>query len=480
MNYYATFKLYMMNKLTNFLLVICLAAGMISCKKSDPPLPDNTISFASDKQGLETTEAEASVVINLSRAADAAVNLKITLLGTGVVYGSEFTTEPAAENNTLELTIPAGGSSVSFKVKKTETAVLNGVETLDFTITEAGQPIVIGTAKMQLTFAGITSEGSQLTLQGLAGAEAGSSAMNSVFVDLSGNAQSAVKRDAWVLAFSSGSDFRVRLNNTNGTSAIVLSDKTDLNAVGEGDVTLADLGIPLGTAGAFDNIDNVYGDVSKDVIASVSATEASNKVYIVNPSGGSHGAVLSLDNLIKIRVLKKGEGYTLQYAKLKETTFKSLDLTKDAANNYVFIDFEDAGIAKTVAVEPAKTKWDFVWTWSLYYGDTGAAAYPYGFSDVIFVNNLGGVQAAEVLTANVSYEDYKESNIAGTAFKSERNVIGSQWRSTSPATGVKTDRFYVIKDASGNVYKIKFLSMGAGDGGTRGKPLIEYKLVKKA
>jgi hypothetical protein len=61
-------------------------------------------------------------------------------------------------------------------------------------------------------------------------------------------------------------------------------------------------------------------------------------------------------------------------------------------------------------------------------------------------------------------------------------VIGSKWRTTAPGgtTGIKRDRFYVVKDPLGNVYKLKFVSMGLGaDGGERGKPVVEYKLVKK-
>lgn len=469
-----------MKKVFHFLLIISLATGVISCKKSDPPAPDNTVNFESAKQGLEAAATETVVKINLAMASSVAVPLTVNLTNTGLSYGLEYTTEPAAANQTLSLTIPAGGTSVSFKVKKVANAVINGTETIDFTISSAGNPIVLGTTvKTQLSFSSITSEGSRLTLKGIAGAEAGSGAMNSVFVDLSSNSMVNVKRDTWVLGFSSGTDFRVKLNNTNGTSAIKLAGKTDLNGVVAADVVLGDLAIQLGTPGAksFANIDNVDGDVTKDIIANVSATDADNQVYIVNPSGGSHTSVLSLDNLLKIRVLRKGNGYTLQYAKLKETTFKTMDITKDAANNFVFIAFDDA--AKVVSVEPSKAKWDFVWTWSVYYGLMGTEPYPYGFSDVVFVNNLGGSQAAQVATSTVSYADYKESNIASTTFLGERNVIGSDWRSTSPATGVKTDRFYVIKDAAGNIYKLRFISMGAGDAGKRGEPVLEYVLVKK-
>ena len=470
-----------MKKFLTYSLAILFAGTMASCSKSDPPLPENSINFTADKQGIDAATTEVEVKLSLSRNTDVAVPITVTLVSTGVVYGTNFSTEPAAVNNSLSLSIPAGSSSTSFKVKRVAGTLLTGAEKIAFTVTSAGSSIVLGsTAKSELSFGAIISDGSSLTLNGITAAnEAGTSAGNSVYVDFSANSQTAVDRASWVLGFSAGSDFRVRLNNFNGTSAIVLTDKTDLSTVTEAQLKLSDFDIPLGTAGAFGNIDNVYGDVTKDIISTVSTTDASNKVYVINPVGGSRTAVLAMENLYKIRVLRKGEGYTLQYAKVKETTFKTIDIPKSGTSNFDFLTF-DAGTAKVVPIEPAKAKWDIVWTWSLYYGGTGAAAYPYGFSDIVFSNNLGGVTTAEVLTATVSYANYAEANIAATTFVNKHDVVGSAWRSTSPATGVKTDRFYVIKDGSGNVYKLKFVSMGAGDGGVRGKPVVEYKLVKKA
>jgi len=336
------------------------------------------------------------------------------------------------------------------------------------------------------------SDGSTLTLQGVAGSEAGSSAANSVYVDFSADKQTSVLRDSWDLGFYSGSDFKVIINATNGSSVMQL-DKTNLNDVTEADlIKQTDLTLALGSVPKEDvNGDNAvdYNDnpefkkvdnpieariINKTAISEISATDANNKVYLLNPSGGSHTAVFSIDNVYKIRILRKGTGYTLQYAKLKSTTFNSLDIAKDDNFNFKHVSLTQG---KTVDVEPVKTEWDIVWTWSLYYSGGLPNPYIYGFSDLVFVNNLGGTQASEV-TAK-SYADFSESDVAGVTFSTSRDAIADKWRVTT-GTGIKPDRFYLIKDASGNVYKLKFVSMGVGsDGGTRGKPVIEYKLVKK-
>ena len=225
-------------------------------------------------------------------------------------------------------------------------------------------------------------------------------------------------------------------------------------------------------SGTFALYDDVTGDLTKTVIKEISGTDADNKVYVINRKGGS-ATVLPVDQIYKVRVLRKGTGYTVQYAKLNDTTFKTLDVTKDATYNFQFASLETGA---AVSVEPVKARWDIVWGYSMYY--TGPI--PYGFSDLVFLNQYAGVTAAEVLTTTTTYDAFAESNLATVTFSADRDVIGSKWRVTSGGTvGVKTDRFYVIKDAAGNVYKLRFLSFHPSDGGERGKPKLEYKLVKK-
>lgn len=472
------------SKALTIVMVLCLVCWASACSEDEPPLPDNLVSFAASAVGIADTESEATININLSRAVAVATILELTYTADGVVYGEDFTTNPAATGNTLSVTIPANATTASFTVIRNEEAFLEGTESVGFEITavQSTEEVLIGTVgTTTLSFSAIVSEGSQLTLQGIAGSESGSSAANSVFVNLRSNTQTPVLRTSWDLAFYNGEDFRVMINNTSGASAMVI-DETDLNAVDTEDADTDALTIPLGTPGeaSFAMIDDVSGDLDNTVIASISATASDNKVYLINRVGGSFTSVVTAENLIKIRVIRNGNGgYTLQYAKIGESTFRTLEVAKEGAANFSYVSFgEDGSTATEASVEPAS--WDIEWSWSVYVGGTGEDAYPYGFSDVVFVNHLGDIKAAEVLTSTVTYEAYSETNIASTTFASERNVIGSTWRATTGTPGVFTDRFYVIEDAAGNVYKLKFVSFHPNDGGTRGKPVIEYALVKKS
>ena len=315
------------------------------------------------------------------------------------------------------------------------------------------------------------STGAALQLNGIAGAEAGSSAGNTVYVDLSTDKQTAVARNSWDLGFYGGADFRVIINNTTSATAKVLA-KNDLTQAGAADtVGLNKLALGFEVA-AFSLVDNIFGTLSQTVIPATAVNDADNKVIILNP--GTGGSVATRD-WYKIRVLRSATGYKLQYAKLAATAFTTIDIAKDGDYNFKYISLEGG---TPVTAEPARELWDFKWSYILYQTALGVDQIPYAFSDLIMINQLAGVQAAEVLTSTVSYDSYATSNISTTTFSNAVDAIGAKWRSTQPATGAKTDRFYVLKDPGGNAYKIKFLAMGAGDGGTRGKPQFEYKLVK--
>lgn len=316
------------------------------------------------------------------------------------------------------------------------------------------------------------SEGTTTSLNGGTG---GANAENTVFFDLSTDKSTSVARKSWDLGFYTGTDFRVILNNTV-SAGVQVTTKTDLAQVGAADT----IGLTLAVSQAnpapahFAFFDDINGDLTKTAIPVVSATEAENKVVILNR--GTGGGITARP-WIKLRVLRNGtSGYTLQYAGITETTFKTITVSKDAAYHFKFVSLDNGA---TTDVEPAKTQWDIQWGYSLFKTNFGADV-PYNFSDLVNINYLGSVQAAEVLTSVVSYAAYAESNIAATTFSNNRWTIASNWRATTGTIGVKTDRFYVIKDAAGNIYKLKFNSFTSNDGGERGKPVIEYKLVKKS
>ena len=321
------------------------------------------------------------------------------------------------------------------------------------------------------------STGAAIQLNGLVGSEAGSAAGNSVFIDLSAGKTTAVARAGWDLGFYCGSDFRVVLNNFTAAGAKVLA-KNDLALVNETDT----IGLTLATSqtnplpAQLAYFDDISGDLTKTIIPEIALTDADNKVIILNRGTGGGIAARAW---VKLRVLRNAGGYTLQYAGIKETTFKTLQIPKDAIYHFRLVSFEN-GITDA---QPEKERWDLVWSYSLFQTNFGVGLVPYNFSDLISVNYLSGVTVAQkkyadATTAAAAFTAFNKDSVASTTMLSGRWTIGSNWRSTQPATGARTDRFYIIKDANGNYYKLKCLAMGVGDGGTRGKPQFSYSLIK--
>jgi hypothetical protein len=322
----------------------------------------------------------------------------------------------------------------------------------------------------------ISSGSERIQLNGIAGSEQGNVAANAVYLDFSSEKTTAVPRSSWDIGLYAGADFKAILN-IKAVAGAKVTNQYDLSLVGAADT----IGLSLTTSqftptpSQLPFFDAVNGDLSQTVIPTISATPSQNPVIIVNRGTGGSIAPRAW---IKMRIQRTTNGYSVQYAGIKETTFKTINVTKNDAYNFQFISF-DNGI---VSAEPEKLAWDLVWSYSMYQANFGAGIVPYNFSDMIAVNYLAGVQAkekiyADATTASNAFDAFNKDSVIANPTVEGRWTIASNWRSTQPAIGAKQDRFYIVKDGSGNYYKFKCLAMGVNDGGQRGKPEFKYALI---
>lgn len=471
-----------------FLFLSALAVTFYGCS-SDDDGTETVVQAAFVNQAVNLTAAQTPVNIAFSSPTTSAGTITVTLEPTNVVYGTDFTTTPVATGTTVTVPYSAGATTASFSFFKLIDATEGQAKNVKFTISvisQTGIEIPAATNFVQLNFNEVAvSTNTTIAENG------GNRFPNAVYVDLSSGAETAVSRIGWELGFYSGTDFRVVLNTSVNRLAVKQLATTNID-----EVQVADANV---TTGNYDPagvayIDNPYGNLSSSTdrpiataIAPVSATDSDNKVYLVNlgqdiaatAATGTSAALTGTDRgWKKIRILRSGSDYKLQYANIDATTHSEIIISKNTAYNHTFFSLVNG--ATVTNAEPQKDKWDIILTPFMNYtsltGQVGGPDVSYFFGDFVITNSLAGTRAYEVLTSSVTYANFALANVTTanfeTAAAADRRAIGANWRSTVPLA-VKADRFYVVRDVAGNIYKVKFNSL-LSTASERGTTTFEY------
>lgn len=468
----------------NFILIlsfVLLAIG--ACSSDDEVAQANVVAFASTSLNLsaETTPIE----IKFASPTAAAGTVTLTYTETAVASGTDYSTTPAAATGKVIVPFEKGVSSVTFTFKKLKEAIEGEVKNVVFTISSATINSTISENKsIQVNFNETASLGNALAPE-----VGGPTEPNQVFVDLSSGKMTAVPRVSWDLGFYSGTDFRVIINHTVKMSA-KQTTSTNIDEVQAEDATM----IFNQGSGSTTQIDDPAGDLTKTTIAAISSTDSENKVYLINmgsnpgttkPETGSEGTANGPSRgWKKVRILRSGSDYKVQYADIAATTHNEITVTKNTAYNFTFLSLLDK---KTVSVEPQKAQWDISFTSFTNSTNFGTGLVPYNFADFVLNNVKGGAKAYQVLTTAFTYDAFTLANVDNAKFTDDQRNIGSNWRGTvsgtdangNPVSGfnAKTDRFFVVKDPAGNVYKVRFTA-GVNAAGERGYPTFQYAILK--
>ncbi|MDP5201316.1 HmuY family protein [Flavobacterium sp. DG2-3] len=462
--------------------------SLASCSSDDNNTAEvNAVAFAS--ASLNLTAAETPVVINFAAPTSSAGSLTLSYTENAVVEGTDFSTVPAVAAKTIVVPFAQGVSSVSFTFKKLKEAVEGQVKNVVFTISSNSINAILGENKtIQVNFNETAYTGGTL-----AASVGGPNQPNQLYLDLSSGISTSVNRAAWDFGFYSGSDFRVIINGSVKmavkkleTSDITLPQEIDSNVTVGAGTTAASNGFVDNPTGVLTGAGAGLGTA----IAEISATDADNKVYLVNMGAavstkvaGTGGVEVDGDSRgwKKVRILRNGAGYKIQYAELGATTFTEKTISKDATYNFTFFSIASGN---TVSVEPAKAKWDLNFTVFTNYLNMGSGDVTYGYADFITTNSRGGSKVYQVLVSTGgSYADFTKAKVVEDNFKvseTDQRIIGANWRNGGGPTtlpSIRTDRFYVVKDAAGNYYKVRFLTM-LNEKSERGNVTLESAILK--
>ncbi len=478
--------------LYTFLSLLISGAVITGCSSDDNQIPDFlAVGFQNKSIDLSGEEEEQEIKIVFSEAAIQSGTITIDYDAQNVQYGDEedFTTTPSGAEGTIEVPFKEGDKSVSFSLHKIKDALPGEDKSVTFSITGISieSATAQGNTEVKVAFTESASLGSSIKPE-----VGGPNEPNQVYVSLKSERQTVVRRDSWDLGFYSGDQFRVILNGSLKMFAGAI-EATDIDAVNEDDFDTLKPKMALLSSGSDQFVDDPSGDINKTAIGEISDQDAENPVYLINmgdkvgtekPETGSVAVDQSDPDepekgkrgWKKIRILRDGEDYVLQYADLDDTNHEEIVIQKAPGYNFTFFSFEEEN---TVEVEPEQTNWDLNFTTYTNIldlpGDWGGGQSAYGFSDYIAINNLAGVQVYEVLAEDIAYTDFSESDIDESKLSSDRTVIGDKWRDVFEHAA-RDDRFYVLKDAEGNFYKIQFTALVNKDG-ERGYPAFDYALI---
>lgn len=324
----------------------------------------------------------------------------------------------------------------------------------------------------------------------------GAAQPNQIWFDLGTETEIVTKRTDWDLAFYSGNEFKVILNSSIMMAAGKIPGATDINSVNESDVAALKNQVQVANfdPSNVDYIDDVKGDFPSGytAIEGIKLNDSENAVYLVNMGKEIYTQSIAVGSVatggdsrgwMKVQIVRSGNGYEIRYANLDETSHKKFIISKNPAYNYSFFSLKNN---KEISVQPEKKKWDLCFT---VFTNTITGAGSYIYADFVTINNVGGAAAYEVkVDAPVSgveaYNNFKASDIDPAKFiHNDQRAIGSNWRNPIGVNGLEVygDRFYVVKDAEGYYFKLRFTRLTKattdqqGQAGERGFPQFEYK-----
>ncbi|MCG8477120.1 MAG: HmuY family protein [Cytophagales bacterium] len=320
--------------------------------------------------------------------------------------------------------------------------------------------------------------------------EMGADQSKQVYVNLnegkSGIAQ--VKNNLWDLAFFNGSDFVVKINYTIGARALA-TGAASFNELSQEKIDEIKKKLPGGYADPVESVDNQNGSFEETAIARVSANAKENQVYLLKlgsvTTHGEQGPVTQTLGWRLIQLRQNGSEYTLEYSEVGEgKDFKATETIKIRKRSGYNFSYLSLKAKKTVEAEPKSESWDILFTkMSDRAEDFGGIAYT--FTDYVLINTLGGTQTAEIRLKegedwDAAFDAFTAENAAGLEFTKGQNKIGRTWRALNfdaKKYEIKKDRFYVIKDVHGYMYKLRLTSL-YDKSGKRSGPEFQYVHLK--
>lgn len=324
---------------------------------------------------------------------------------------------------------------------------------------------------------------------------------NQVWVDLSEPLERSMTsnlRTDWELGFYSGNEFRVVINGSIIMAVGKIPNAADIDAITASQVSSLQNEVMVGSfvASNLQYVDNPDGMFLNQTtgIAPISSNDNENPVYLVNMGRDIYNGTISPGSAITggdyrgwmlLQITRSNEGYKIKYKDLASANPHSEYIV--SKNPDYSLNFFSLKSGKEVIIQPKRKNWDIgftVFTNEVFYTPGGLSAGSYVYADFVINNITDGVGSYQVdvpsgTNADQYYSNFKTSDIDASKFIfNDQRAIGDHWRTVTGNNGAQVygDRFYIIKDAEGFFFKLRFNKM-MNTKGERGYPQFEYEIL---
>ncbi|MEI6748691.1 MAG: HmuY family protein [Bacteroidales bacterium] len=285
-----------------------------------------------------------------------------------------------------------------------------------------------------------------------------------VYFDLSSDTKVATNlRTDWDLAFECSS---------TGTH-ILLNSSCFMKAADCGLIPFAQA---IDTAGLKWNFDRSDGNPDSTVLLNWLSINGNDTlfpghVYAIDRGMDENGNIRGLQQVV-FDGLKQGH-YTFRWARINGSSITSAIVEKDSTSNYMHYSFKNGG--GLAAPEPPKQQWDLLFTQysTILFTDAGDPQ-PYLLTGVLI--NRSGLEVA--VDSAIAFSSINYETAQSMTYSNALDIIGYDWKKVDSENGytytVRYNVNYVIKDAEGYYYKLRFTGF-YNELGEKGFPVFEYQ-----
>lgn len=291
---------------------------------------------------------------------------------------------------------------------------------------------------------------------------------NQVYVDFKTGKQKSVPYRSYDLAFETDANgFRIYLNTgkfmfvaNSGDTSMATADSTGKTWRTE-------------TEHLYDD-STAFGDY-RDL-----AGNTRGETFIIDRGRAEHfGAA----RWRKLKVLEvSATHYKIRFSNYNNSGMTEFIIPKDIEYSLMYFSFENGG--GMVDVAPKKNEWDVVFTkyTYTYYSEPVTSPYRHYLVTGALLNKWSGCmneQYRKDSTLNyVAFDSFDATHLADVDFNTLAGKIGFSWKDYDFSLGfiIIPNRFYLVRDTEGFVYKIRFYDF-YDDQGNKGTAKFEYKRV---